>query len=96
MKGRVVFTMSPQAMEQLRSVAERIAVFNGVELKTVEYLKEHGSMVLRVVIAKEEGIGTQECAAISRALSKKLDELDLIKEHYYLEVSSPGIESING
>ena len=32
------------------------------------------------------------CVAVSEAVSEKLDELDLIKDEYYLEVSSPGIE----
>lgn len=38
------------------------------------------------------GIGTDDCEKVSRYLSAKLDELDPIKQNYYLEVSSPGID----
>ena len=37
-------------------------------------------------------MGTDDCEAISRYLSEKLDEADPIKQNYYLEVSSPGMD----
>jgi ribosome maturation factor RimP len=85
--------MTPEKIEeQVRSVAERIADFTGVRLVKVEYVKEHGAMVLRVTIDKEGGVGTEDCVSVSRALNKKLDEMNCIGEHYYLEVASPGID----
>ncbi len=88
--------MMPEKIEeQVRPVAERIADFTGVKLARVEYIKEHGAMVLRVIISKEGGVDTADCAAVSRALNKKLDEMNLIREHYFLEVASPGIEPAN-
>ena len=54
-------------------------------LDSMEYVKEKGEWYLRVIIEKT-------CVAVSEAVSEKLDELDLIKDEYYLEVSSPGIE----
>lgn len=76
----------------IKKITERVAEFSGVNLEKLEYVKEFGNMVLRVIISKEEGVSTKDCEIVSRALSKKLDELDLIKEHYYLEVASPGVE----
>ncbi|HQM79749.1 MAG TPA: ribosome assembly cofactor RimP, partial [Candidatus Syntrophosphaera sp.] len=35
-----------------------------------------------------------DCAYFSRALSDELDELDIIPERYFLEVSSPGLERV--
>jgi ribosome maturation factor RimP len=79
-------------IERIRGIAERIADFTGVKIVRVEYVMEHGHHILRVIIDKPGGVGTKDCEEMSRALSKKLDEIDVIKEHYYLEVSSPGID----
>lgn len=64
----------------------------GYETVDVEYVKEAGQFYLRVVVDKEGGISLNECEEVSRELSPKLDENDFIKENYYLEVSSPGID----
>ena len=84
---------SDDRIEKISRIAERIADFTGVRLVRVEYVKEGGRHILRVIISREGGTGTKECVEMSRALSKKLDEIDVIKEQYFLEVSSPGIES---
>ena len=63
----------------------------GFELWDVEYVKEGPDFILRVYADKEGGIGIDDCVAISRKLSDKLDEDDFIKEAYILEVSSPGL-----
>ena len=62
------------------------------EIVDVEYVKEGPFKYLRVYIDKPDGITIDDCSDISRALNKKLDDIDLIKEQYFLEVSSPGIE----
>ena len=63
----------------------------GYSLWDVEYVKEGPDFILRVYADKEGGIGIDDCVAISRKLSDKLDEEDMIKEAYILEVSSPGL-----
>lgn len=70
---------------------------NGYELYNVEFIKEGKDWFLRVFIEKPEGtaeerIGTDDCEKVSKYLSTRLDELDPIKQNYYLEVSSPGID----
>ena len=50
---------------------------------------------LQVMIDVEDAsreITVEDCAKVSRALSKVLDEKDPIKNEYSLEVSSPGID----
>jgi len=71
-------------------VTEIIANTNLV-LVDVEYVKEH-DWYLRVFLDKEGGIEIEDCQDVSTKLEKKLDELDPIKDSYYLEVSSPGLE----
>ena len=58
----------------------------------IEYIKEGANKFLRIYADKDGGISIDECEKISRKLSTLLDEKDLIKENYILEVSSPGIE----
>lgn len=64
---------------------------NHVEIYDVEYVKEANDWFLRVYIDKEGGVDINDCVAVSRALSDKLDEEDFIEEAYTLEVSSPGL-----
>lgn len=63
-----------------------------LELIDVEYVKEAGEFFLRVYLDTDEGITLDECEAFSRKISDILDEKDFIKDNYYLEVSSPGLE----
>ncbi len=78
--------------ESVFNIAEPIAKENGCFIYDIEFVKEGGLYFLRVYADKEGGINLDECEVISRALSDKLDEKDPIKQNYYLEVSSPGIE----
>jgi ribosome maturation factor RimP len=48
--------------------------------------------LLRVYIDREDGITVDDCAAVSHQLSGVLDVEDPIREHYTLEVSSPGLD----
>ena len=61
-------------------------------LVDIEYVKEGPDWFLRVYIDKENGVTIEECGIVSGQLSEKLDEVDLIEENYFLEVSSPGVE----
>ena len=64
------------------------------ELYDVEYAKEGKDYFLRIFIDKESGIDLNDCERVNDAISDLLDEADYIKEQYFLEVSSPGIERV--
>ena len=66
----------------------------GYELYDVQYSKEGKDYFLRVFIDKVEGIDLEDCEKVSNEINPLLDEADYIKEMYFLEVSSPGIERI--
>lgn len=53
---------------------------------------ERASKVIEVYVDSDNGISLDECSEISRALSEKLDETDLIQGRYRLDVSSPGLD----
>ncbi len=62
-----------------------------LELVDVEYVKER-DWYLRVFLDKPGGVEVEDCQGVSEQLEDKLDQLDPIKESYYLEVSSPGLD----
>lgn len=64
----------------------------GYEVYDVEYAKEGKDYFLRIFIDKPEGIDLNDCEKVNDAINELLDEADYIKEQYFLEVSSPGIE----
>lgn len=62
-----------------------------LELVDVEYVRER-DWFLRVYLDKVGGLEIEDCQLVSETLTKYLDEKDPIKEKYYLEVSSPGLD----
>ena len=78
-----------QLENALRPVAEAL----GYEFWSMELVQSRGASILRIYIElTERHIRVEDCAKVSRAISDKLDEIDLISEDYTLEVSSPGLE----
>ena len=85
--------MSKKSIEaSVQKMMEDIIDSSDIELVDIEYVKEGPFKYLRVYIDKPEGITVDDCADVSRVLNKKLDDVDLIQEQYFLEVSSPGLE----
>ena len=66
----------------------------GYDLYDVEYAKEGKNYFLRIYIDKPEGIDLKDCEKVNDEISDLLDEANYIKEQYFLEVSSPGIERV--
>ena len=64
----------------------------GYELYDVEYAKEGKEYYLRIFIDKETGISIDDCENVNNSINDILDQADYIKEQYYLEVSSTGLE----
>ena len=64
----------------------------GYELYDVQYVKEGKDYFLRIFIDKNEGIDLNDCEKVNDAVNPILDAADYIKEQYFLEISSPGIE----
>lgn len=80
--------------EKVYNLIEKNIVNLGYNLYDVEYSKEGKDYYLRIFIDKETGIDLNDCENVNNAITDILDEADYIKEQYFLEVSSPGIERI--
>ncbi len=88
MKIKKIGNTESKVFELVKPIAETV----GVDIWDVSYLKEGAEWYLRVFIDKEEGISLDDCEAVSRPLSKKLDEVDPVPNSYILEVGSAGLE----
>ena len=66
----------------------------GYELYDVEYIKEGKDYYLRIYIESENGISLDDCEKVSNEITDILDKEDYIKEQYFLEVSSTGVEKV--
>ena len=67
----------------------------GYNLYDVLYVKEGQNYYLRIFIEKAEGaINLNDCEIVNNEINDILDKADYIKEQYFLEVSSTGIEKM--
>lgn len=67
----------------------------GYNLYDVQYVKEGQNYFLRVFIEKPNGsIDLNDCEKVNDGINDILDTADYIKEQYFLEVSSTGLEKI--
>lgn len=73
---------------RLREIFEADISELGYELVDIEFKGSKGNKILTFFIFNEEGITIDDCEKVSAFLDTRLDELDLIKDSYYLEVSS--------
>ena len=73
-------------------VEEKIAEIERPDLFLVSAnLLSNGQLI--ILVDGDNGIGIAECVQISRYVGFKLEEEDVIKTAYNLEVSSPGIDT---
>ena len=83
-------------MDQIRALREWITAIveqNGMLVYDISWQPMGNMKSLQVSIMKGDGtMDLDSCAMISEQLSAMLDEKDLIKHEYYLEVCSPGAE----
>ncbi len=64
----------------------------GYRVYDVMYVKEGKDNFLRIFIDNDKGISLDDCEKVNDAITDMLDEVDLIKDQYFLEISSPGVE----
>ncbi len=85
--------------ERVRGIAARVTASYGLEIFDVQYRREGGGMVLRILIDRpgpaataDDSVSVEDCAKVSRDLSAIFDVEDVVPASYTLEVSSPGLD----
>lgn len=82
-------------IEKTSVIAYEEAAKLDLEIIDVDYVKENGIKILRIIAEGKEGLTIDESAALNNAISERIDlipEKEFITEEYYLEVSSEGLE----
>lgn len=75
----------------IKSTIENI----GYKLYDVQYVKEGQNYFLRIFIEKESAsVDLNDCEKVNDAINDLLDTADYIKDQYFLEVSSTGLEKV--
>ena len=84
--------MKVDLLENINQLVRPVAEELNYEIYHIEFVKENGEYYLRIYIDKDGGgITLSDCEAVSRRVSDIMDEVDPIKDPYFLEVSSPGL-----
>lgn len=86
--------MEKNKAEEIENLLIPVAENEGMEIVDVQYARENGSWVARVFIDKENGITMDDCEHMSHVLGAFLDESDILKDSYMLEISSPGVNRV--
>ncbi len=88
-----------QPLEQIRSIAARVAASRGLEIWDIQSRRETYGHVVRVFIDRpgpaatpEDSVSIEDCEQVNREMSTILDVADPLPFAYTLEVSSPGLD----
>ena len=80
--------------QDLEAIIAPVVESFGLDLWGVRWQMCSGTRVLQVFIDKESGVGSADCAQVSRSLSRVLDVENIGATPYHLEVSSPGLDRV--
>lgn len=80
---------------EVKNLIEPIITENNYILSDVEYTIEGKIAFLRVYIDKEGFISIDDCVTVSNLINPLLDEKDLIKDNYMLDVCSKEKGDVN-
>ena len=80
--------------EKIENLVSKTIKDLGYLLYDVEYVKEGKDYFLRIYIDSEKGIDLNDCEKVSNVLTELIDKEDPIKDQYFLEVSSTGVERV--
>lgn len=78
--------------EEVERLVLSILKEEGLELVDIEYKMGRDRGILRLYIDKPGGLKIDDCERLSKKIDPILERSDIIRSHYLLEVSSPGLD----
>ena len=78
--------------EQMRAAFDECAVRHSAHLVDLIVRGTVSRPVIEVYVDSREGVGSDMCAGISRAIAESIERNGMVRGAYRLEVSSPGID----
>jgi ribosome maturation factor RimP len=77
---------------ELIELLEPVVTTLGYEMLGIEYFRQKDGSMLRLYIDSDVGITIDDCTRVNHQVIGVLDVHDPIKEKYFLEISSPGLD----
>ena len=74
--------------EKVRNLIEDAVSEMGVLIDSIIYEKEGSNYFLRIVIDREKPIDIDTCVNVTNVVNPLLDQSDIIKDSYILDISS--------
>lgn len=80
--------------KKIKDLIEPIINKLNYDLYDVIYIKEGKDYYLKIFIDSNSGISLDDCEKVNNSITDILDEKDYIKQQYFLEISSAGLERV--
>ena len=74
--------------KKVRNLIEKSVNEMGVNIDSIEYVKEGSNYFLRIVIDRDKIIDIDTCVEVTRVINPLLDSSDIIRDSYILDISS--------
>ena len=74
--------------EKVRNLIEKHVNNLGINIDSIEYVKEGSNYFLRITIDSNDVIDIDKCVEVTDVINPLLDEADLIEESYILDIST--------
>ncbi len=74
--------------EKVRNLIEKDVNKLGINIDSIEYVKEGSNYFLRITIDSNDVIDIDKCVEVTDVINPLLDEADLIEESYVLDIST--------
>lgn len=87
----VYINFSMELGEEIRKMAEQKLSPDQFVVDVMVSARK-GPKKLMVIVDGDQGFSIEDCATLSRHLSKTLDDTGLIEDNYLLEVTTPGVD----
>ncbi len=82
-----------ELVANLRGIILPILEAENIELVELNFFRVSARFILRILVDKKEGsIDISECARLNEKIGRILEERNIIRDRYTLEVSSPGLD----
>ena len=74
--------------EKVRNLIEKKVNDMGVNIDSIEYVKEGSNYFLRIVIDRDKPIDIDTCVEVTNVINPLLYEANIIDDSYILDISS--------
>lgn len=86
-----IFFQKMEIAQEIRKIVEG-KLADQAQFVVDVVVSSRGTQKVVVIIDGDQGVTIEDCASVSRELSRALDETSLLNDSYLLEVGTPGLD----